>query len=302
MQLALTVQDKVNGIAGLYISEAVNCKVTPTMPMAMAARGTTNPIALAATKISHCKHAMITLGVTDQHGEKEESRQLIFTLLKLSTGKSVKQTFSDLHRATSYLTLTNGSFGLTKLEVWVNSKLQNTFALTNNQTLSLDLYPAGEPGKNTISLVGFGTLGASANIMVKDDGPHHPDPDPPVPSMEDFQPGRNVWGSLAEETEDNSDLQKADAASQTVRLNLEDALNSNAGSDPSIFTVEADSGETTVVQSVEVQAGANGSTNLVLQLPPGSLQAGGPCVYVSWQNLIDAGGHALSGFVELSPH
>jgi len=299
MHLKLTVQDKVNGISSLYISQAVNCKVTPTMPMAVGA--TTNPIAFAATKISHCKQAMIVLGVTDQHGEDEVPKHIILSVLKLNTGTSVSQTFSELGHSTAHLYVTNSSFGFTTLEVFVNGALHNTLSLTNNETTYLDLYSVlTSRSDNTISLVGLGQLGASANVMVTDE-PLDPNSTPATASMGEIPPGRNVWGPLAEEIEDNTGSHVSHVATQTIWLNLADVVTSKAVSDPSIFWAETN-GETTVVQSVEAHAGPNGSTNLVFQFLPGTFQAGGPCVYISWQNLMDADGRALSGFVEIWPH
>ena len=137
MQLALTAQDSTYGIAKISVGEAVNCNITPAIPMA--AGGTTSAIALTATKIHHCKPARITLALTDPSGDIE-NKHILFSVLKLSTGKWVRQTFSDLLQEQAHLTLTNGSFGFTILQVWVNSTLQHTLSLTNNQTLTLDLF------------------------------------------------------------------------------------------------------------------------------------------------------------------
>jgi len=294
MRLALTAQDSTYGIANISVSEAVNCNITPTLPMT--AGGTTSAIALAATKVSHYKPARITLAVTDPYGDIE-NKHILFTVLKLSTGSWVKQTFSDLLPGQAHLTLTNGSFGFTKLEVWVNSKLQRTLGLTNNQTLTLDLYAEMTESKNTISLVGFGKTSASANIMLMDEAPD-PNSKLGTESTDEFTPGMNIWGPLAEVVEDNSDLQLASVSTQTIQLTLDDSLSGGTNLAPSFFTVEVDA-KSVVVESVAAHAGANGTTGLTLQLPSGTLSVN-DTVDVAWQKLPDASGRTLSGFAQLS--
>jgi len=294
MQLALTAQDSTYGIANISVDEAVNCKITPALPMTPG--GTTSAIALAATKVSHYKPARITLSVTNPYGEIE-NKHILFTVLKLSTGSWVRQTFSNLLPGQAHLTLTNGSFGFTTLEVWVNSKLQKTLGLSNNQTLTLDLYAEMTENKNTISLVGFGKPSASANIMLMDEAPD-PGSKLGTESTDEFTPGMNIWGPLAEVVEDNSDLQLASVSTQTIQLNLDDSLSGGTSLAPSLFTVEV-AGKSIVVESVEANPGAKGVTSLTLQLPAGSLNAH-DTVDVAWQKLPDASGRTLSGFAQLS--
>jgi hypothetical protein len=105
-----------------------------------------------------------------------------------------------------------------------------------------------------------------------------------------------IWGPLAEETEENSHLHVANAASQTVQVNFNGALKSGVASNPSAFTVEVN-GKATAVQAARVQAGAAGM-DLTLQLPPGTLR-GGDSVDVYWENLRDAKGRPLAGHVPL---
>ena len=114
-----------------------------------------------------------------------------------------------------------------------------------------------------------------------------------------FNPQYNaVWGSLDGHAEENSALQTANVASQGIRLNLMAVLEADAGRNPSIFTVEVN-GKAVAVQSVGVEAGADESTDLVLQLPEGTLEAG-DSVSISWQNLVAAKGRALTGYVSMT--
>ena len=295
MQLALTAQNKTYGIAKISVDEAVNCNITPAIPLA--AGGTTSAIALTAIKIHHCQPARITLALTDPYGEIE-NKHILFTVLKLSTGKWVRQTFSDLLQEQAHLTLTNGSFGFTTMQVWVNSTLQHTLSLANNQTLTLDMYYEMTESVNTISLVGFGEPAASANVMLMDEAPD-PDSKLGTESTEEFTPGVNIWGPLAEVMEDNSNLQLASISTQTIQLNLNDTLNGATNLAP-LFTVELNE-KFIVVESVKVNAGTNGTANLTLQLPPRTLNAH-DIVDVGWQNLPNESGRALSGFAQLAAH
>jgi hypothetical protein len=113
-----------------------------------------------------------------------------------------------------------------------------------------------------------------------------------------FNPQYNaVWGPLNEHAEENSALQAASSASDSIHLNLRAAINAN-GFNPKTFTVGIN-GVPATVRSVQVAQNGNSSTDLTLQLSPGTLHAGNN-VNVFWQNLVDAGGRALTGYVSIT--
>jgi hypothetical protein len=297
-QADVTMQNAVEGISTIAVAKAVNCTVA-NMPMD--AGGTKSPVVCTATKIDQTKPAQIVFNTGPLHGGSCPIDP-IFTVLKLTTGRWARQTFADVPKAEHFITVTNGDPGLNRLHIWVNSKHFNTLSLGDNETRSLDLAAAKMEKTNTISLVGAGELGASASVLIGDI------PQAPaakkggvgataVAPAQGSSPRHNpVWGPLAEETEENSHLHAANAASQTVRINFNGALNSGAASNSSAFTVEVNA-EPAAVQAAHVQAGAAGM-DLTLQLPRGTLHKGDN-VDVYWENLQDAKGRPLSGHVPL---
>jgi hypothetical protein len=298
-QLQMAVQNATYGIAKITVATATNCTVAPFMPMATG--GTKNPIGVTATKTDQTQVARIVLGVF----APEDSCPMcpmdpIFTVLKLATGQWVRQTFANIAQTDRFLTVTNGDPGMERLEIWINSRLYRTVALKENETSSLDLAAAMTETENSISFVGYGELGASANIMVVDTAPATDANSGSAPAVQEqglVHRHSPIWGPLAEETEENSDLHTADAMSQTVRLNFNGALNSTAALDPSIFTIEVNR-KAVMVGTVQTQASATGGLDLTLQLPTETLHSG-DIVDVYWQNMRDLKERLLSGHVPL---
>jgi hypothetical protein len=296
-QADATIQNAVEGISTISVATAVNCTVA-NMPMN--AGGTKSPMVCTATKIDQTKPAQFVFNVCPPNTPVECCCPVdpIFTVLKLTTGQWVRQTFADVPPAEHFVTMTNGDPGLTRLHIWVNSKHYTTLNLRDNETRGLDLAAAMTEKENTISLVGAGELGASASVAIVDSPPapvtSHGAASAAAQAQGPTSRHNATWGPLAEETEENSHLHAAKSASQTVQVNFNGAL-SNAAN-PSAFTVEVN-GKAAAVQAAHVQAGAAGM-DLTLQLPPGTLH-NGDSVDVSWDNLRDAKGRPLAGHVPL---
>jgi hypothetical protein len=294
-QADVVIQNAVDGISSISLAKAVNSTVAG-LPKFFSPPNK-SPILLTATKIDQTKPAQFAFSVCTPD-ECCCELDPIFTVLKLSTGRWVRQTFADVPKAEHFLTVTDGNPGLARLHIWVNSKHAATLRLKDNETQNIDLAAVMTEQKNTISLVGMGELGASAAVNIVDS--------PPAAAAKQgiaaaaaqalsSGPRQNaVWGPLADETEENSDLQAADVSRQTIQLVFSAALSSAAAASPRIFTVEVN-GKTAAVQGAHIQKSAAG-TQLTLQLPQGALHKG-DTVDVWWENLPD--GRSLSGHVAL---
>ena len=301
MQADVTIQNNFAGISSISLTTAVNCTVSPALPETFSPPNTST-IPLTFTKTDQTKVAEFAVSACPPTGACC-SIDPIFTVLELTTGRWVRQTFAGVPKAEHLITVTNGEPGLKRLHVRVNGQRFTAFSLSDNETRSLDVAAAMTGKANTITLVGAGELGASASVAIGNippaaaaannggmgamalaqaQGPAH------------WQ--NAIWGPLTEATEENSHLQTANAASQTVQINFNGALNSGAAANPSVYSVEVN-GKAAAVQAAHVQAGAAGM-NLTLQLPPGTLH-GGDSVNVFWENLLDAKGRPLSGHVPL---
>jgi hypothetical protein len=308
-QADVTIQNAVEGVNSITLTTANNCTVaTAGKPVVVGVPlnegGTTAPVVFVATKIDRTERAQFAFSVCGPDGLCCD-RDPIFTVLKLTTGRWVRQTFADVPQTEQFVTMTSGAPGLNRLHIWVNSKHFTTLSLGDNETRSLDLAAAMTEKANTISLVGAGELGASASVLIGDIPPAAATKNRGMGAMalaqtQGSSPRQNaIWGPLAEETEENSHLHVANTASQTVQVNFNGALSSGAASNPSAFTVEVN-GKPAAVQAVRVQAGAAGM-NLTLQLPSGTLHSG-DSVDVYWENLRNAKGRPLAGHVALFAH
>jgi YVTN family beta-propeller protein len=302
LQADVTIQNKVDGISSISLATAVNCTVTPPLPENFSPPNK-GEIPLTATKTDQTKSAQFGFSACPPVGLCCPIDP-IFTVLELTTGRWVRQSFAGVPPAEHFVTVTNGDPGLNRLHIKVNSEDFTTLSLRDNETRSLDVAAAMTEKANTISLTGTGELGASASVVIGDtaSAPAAKNGGMSAMALAPQGPARRqnaIWGPLAEETEENSDLRVATAASQTVLVNFNGALKSGAAGNPSLYTVEVN-GKLAAVQAAHLQAGAAGM-DLTLQLPPATLR-GGDNVDVSWDNLVDAKGRPLAGHVALVAH
>ena len=300
-QADVTIQNKVDGISSISLTTAVNCTVTPPLPETFNPPNKT-PIPLTVTKTDQTKVAQFGFSACPPVGLCCPIDP-IFTVLELTTGRWVRQTFAGVPKAEHFIAVTNGDPGLNRLHIKVNGEDFTTLSLRDNETRNLDVAAAMTEAANTITLLGAGELGASAAVVIGDIPPAAVANNGGMGAMAQAQgPAHRqnaIWGPLAEETEENSHLHAANAASQTVLVNFNGALKSGAAGNPSLYTVEVN-GKATAVQAAHLQAGASGM-DLTLQLPPATLH-GGDSVDVSWDNLLDAKGRPLVGHVALVAH
>ena len=302
-QADVTIQNKLDGISSISTVALVNCTVSPALPENFSPPNKT-PIPLTVTKTDQTKRAQFAFSACSPVGVCCPIDP-IFTVLKLTTGRWVRQTFAGVPPAEHLIGVTNGDPGLKRLNIGVNGARFTTLSLGDNETRSLDVAAAMTEKENTITLLGAGELGASAAVVIGDIPPAAAANNGGMGGMALAKaqgPARRanaIWGPLAEATEENSHLHAANAASQTVVVNFNGALKSGAASNPSLYTVEVN-GKPGAVQAAHLQAGASGM-DLTLQLPPATLH-GGDNVDVSWENLVDAKGRPLAGHVALLAH
>lgn len=227
----------------------------------------------------------------------------VFTTLELTTSRRVRQIFTNIPNQEHYITISNGAPGLEKLNIRINRRLYTSIPLAQNETKNFDVSSAMEPGNNnTVTLTGVGELGASADVSILDSAPASTaeagrrSPARPVNAGGNHL-DNGVWGPLAEEVEETSDLHLADVSTQTVQIVFKGAMDKSAAGGRANYAVEVNGTKEPVVATNAKQSGAEG-VNVTLQLPPGTLQAGDK-VDVQWVELTDTKGRPLSGHVSL---
>jgi hypothetical protein len=191
---------------------------------------------------------------------------------------------------------------LEKLNIRVNRRLYTSIPLAQNETKNFDVSSAMGPGEqNSITLTGVGELGASADVSILDSAPSSTAEAGTRPPARPVNAGgshlhNSVWGSLAEEIEDTSDLHLADVSTQTVQLIFSGAVNKAAAGSRANYALEVNGTKEPVV-ATNVKQSAEG-VNVTLQLPAGTMKAGDE-VDVQWMELTDIKGRPLSGHVSL---
>ncbi len=163
-QILVQAQDSGSGIASFHVVTAINATVAvdPFSP------GTTSPVNVTLTKTDQTKSASVTLTVTDIAGNVATCDPVITTVIR-EKGQPQTETFSNLGRAESKLTIFNGKPGLDKVELTVNGTKFKVDGLTDNGTLTVDVATAMRAGtNNTIDVKAQGGKGASATIVIHD--------------------------------------------------------------------------------------------------------------------------------------
>ncbi|MFO1433550.1 MAG: hypothetical protein U1F76_26215 [Candidatus Competibacteraceae bacterium] len=224
----------------------------------------------------------------------------VFTNLQINTGRSVTQIFADIPQTEHYVAITNGSPGLARLEILFNGRYK-AVKLSDNQTFNVDMAAAPlttQPSApDTLTLVGTGQTGASAEIVVSDTPPPAVQSQARALSASVVSPDSGTWGPLTKEFEDNSALQVARSAQQQIELHLATALNPATATLPQLYTVQVNNIRVEVRQVVVAKQNPK-ETTLLLTLPTGTFKAG-DAVTVAWERVENAQGQPLVGQVNL---
>ena len=93
-QADVTIQDAVDGISSITLTKAVNCTVTPALPETFSPPNT-SPIPLTLTKTDQTKVAQFEFEVCPPNGCCDHIDPIL-TVLKLTTGRWVRQTFAGV--------------------------------------------------------------------------------------------------------------------------------------------------------------------------------------------------------------
>ena len=115
---------------------------------------TTDSVTVTGTKRDTSKSASISATAVDCTG-LTASVDPVMTTLSLTTGRWVRQTFTDIPKAESYISVTNNNPGLKTLDVRVNSHYHKTLELRTNETKTINVAEAmTADNHNTVSLMG----------------------------------------------------------------------------------------------------------------------------------------------------
>ena len=163
-QIDVTVQDPGSGLASVVVTQSDNAN-TVVPPFAV---GSTAPVVVTATKIIQGQPARVALRVTDVAGNVTNCDPVLVALDR-ATGKPKRVTVPDLPQVEHFITVTNGTPGITTLRIEVNGTALKPLHLDDGQTTTLNVASAMAPGSaNTIILTPTGKPGGNATVLIHD--------------------------------------------------------------------------------------------------------------------------------------
>ncbi len=164
-QAITTIQDGGSGLASIIVTQSDNAD-TPVPPFTP---GTTQPVVVTATKINQGQSAHVTIQATDGAGNVAICDPILL-LFARGSGQPPKDVLADVARTENKVTIHNGRPGFASLELRVNGVKYKVTGLRKGETRTVDISKLMTLDKNTISLLGRGPAGSSAEVTVWDGG------------------------------------------------------------------------------------------------------------------------------------
>jgi hypothetical protein len=158
-----------NGICKIEAPDRNNISdISPTFSRQPANANTVELV--TATKRDKSKKASFTLVITDCCGNVTTCDPILTSVLR-RRGTPTADTFFDIPKEEGFITVKNGTPGLSRITVIVNGKKFQTPILADGDEVTLDVSTAMERGfQNMMSVVGYGKAGGRASILIWDGG------------------------------------------------------------------------------------------------------------------------------------
>jgi VCBS repeat-containing protein len=163
-----SVRDQGSGLGSITVLRSVNVSIA----MPAFAPGRRSSLYIWSTQIDKTKPTIVEFAVADLAGNVTTCDP-VFTTLRIArtvrgTAKPHAQTFVGLPQNESKLVVRNARPGLSRLSVVVNGR-RYELRLRPGQTRRLDFARAMKAGRvNTVTIRGFGRVGARADIVIAD--------------------------------------------------------------------------------------------------------------------------------------
>ena len=180
--LPITASDTGSGVAQAKLTtNSTNCKLEWTGPggvvavpintllvISPAAASTT----LRVVKLNASQKARVEVQVWDAAGNRTVVDPVIANLESKRAGAPVLRTFRGIPQAERFVTLQNGTPGLTQVTLSVNGRGVSHGRVADGQVVSLDVARWLRPGnRNVISISAIGPKGATAVLTIGDVAP-----------------------------------------------------------------------------------------------------------------------------------
>jgi len=164
-RVEVTIKDTGTGIAEILVTKSENAD-TVVPPFTV---GTTSPIVLSTTKIDQTQKARVEARVTDLAGNVKICDPILLLLVRDKSDSATLTAGSDVPRVEDKVTITNGSPGLSKIDIIVNGQTFKVKSLKDGEEVTVDVSSAMVPGDaNKVDFKAKGKPGAFANVMIWD--------------------------------------------------------------------------------------------------------------------------------------
>ena len=160
----VTVRDTGSGLASISVISSGNCVLTwPSFTP-----GTTSSVTVTATKINQSLKASFALQAVDVAGNSSALDPVVAQITIPRGEKTVTRTYKNLPAEEHFLSLSNGTPGLTRFSVRVNGGPARVFSLTDGQQLAVDLGAEMQRKNNQVTVTGRGPARGSAALLISD--------------------------------------------------------------------------------------------------------------------------------------
>jgi len=158
------VQDVGSGLATVVPTIHQNCTVTYSFTP-----GTTSVVRVTATKIDGSRSARVELQVTDQAGNVIVCDPVIANIEVPRGSGQITRTFKGIPDFEHFLTVTNGSPGVSRLAATINGRSAVLLRLGDGETSTGSFPELMRSGaKNVVRLTAFGRPGSHALVIIGD--------------------------------------------------------------------------------------------------------------------------------------
>jgi hypothetical protein len=162
--ITIKAQDTKSGLAGINVVKWQNASVR----LPAFEPGGTGAVYVTSTKLDQSLSSSTELDIIDAAGNVKRCDPL-HVILDRQTGNPVTETFTGIPQAERYLSVHNGSPGVTNLRVEVNGQQFQVGGLKPGEVREMDLGSAMVPGNgNTVSFIAQGKPGGEVVILLHD--------------------------------------------------------------------------------------------------------------------------------------
>lgn len=162
--LAFAIRSDEEGMSSVRVLSAVNAKVdiprfAPGAPRVDLRASKIDPAMPAELRVEGC--------IATDAGDLCTPSVLRLAELRVREGKGrARETFAGVSSREGFVTVQNGSPGVTQVELLVNGARVAAFGMVRDQVLGFDVTAGMLPEKNTVTVVASGKSGGSALVTV----------------------------------------------------------------------------------------------------------------------------------------